>query len=74
MEAERLELEAKLEALQAEVEALKNEKEALEAGSNPQNVTAQITTLLNTIVELVFLESFVQALPVLTIVPPVVPL
>lgn len=51
MEAERLELEAGLEELQAEVDALKNEKEAVEAGSNPQNVTAQITTLLNTIVK-----------------------
>lgn len=51
MEADHLELEAELEALKAEVEALKDEKEILEAGSKPQDVTAQIATLLDTILE-----------------------
>ena len=54
IEADRLELEDRLKALKEEEEALKAEEEKLEAlkaeaESNPQDVTTQITALLDTI-------------------------
>ena len=56
IEADRLELEDRLKALKEEEEALKAEEEKLEAlkaeaESNPQDVTTQITALLDTIAE-----------------------